>query len=283
MMELMTSSPSSKLTTIALLAVLVCAAVAPAAAVSVAEPDVPDEGEVGTQVSASVKLTDLYREPQWDTWTLKAQTHLRNVTWTVRYIDQTGTEYDTETYDGQRLSGGNGVELSTETDTTEVSVEVVGEVPEPSAYTYPQEERFTIMDLTQTRGEEGSRNDIDSWETHHYTTGTADEPGSQEAREAISQAEAAIADAEDAGADTSQAEASLGNAIEFYESGQFTNAVENAETAEEEATTAKEDYESSQQTQQYLLYAVVAIVLLALVGGGFWYYQQQQDDYDKLG
>jgi flagellar basal body-associated protein FliL len=286
MKELMTSSRSSKATTLALLLVLSLAAVAPAAAVAVDQSTLPEgmEAEAGTQASASVTLTDLYIEPNWDPWTLQGETDLRNVTWTITYIDQTGNEFDTASYDGQELNGGDGVAVSTENDVAKVRVELVGDVPAPETFTYPEKETFTMMSLTQARGEEGSRNDIDSWNVHHYTTGgEADEPGSQQAREAIAKAQGAINSAETAGADTTEANRSLNNAIEFYESGNFGNAVENANTARDQANEAEEQAESSAQTTQLLLYAVVALLLVALIGGGYWYYQQQQSDYDKLG
>jgi len=281
----MTSSRSFS-TLAALLVVVSLAAVGPAAAVAVddGDTDVVTEAEVGDQVSATVTLTDLYREPNWDPWTLQGETELRNVTWSVTLIDQQGNEFDTATYDGQQLSGGDGVQISTGNDVAEVRIELVGTVPEPEAYTYPEEETFVVASLTQARGEDGSRNDIDTWEAHHFSTATADgEPGSQEAREAIANARSAIESAKAAGADTTAANRSLSNAIEFYESGQFTNAVENARTARQEAQQAESDVESSQQTTRLLLFGGAGLVVLLLIGGGVWFYRQQQDDYDKLG
>jgi hypothetical protein len=284
MKELMTSSRSSKATTLALLLVLSLTAVAPAAAVTVGETDIPGEAEAGTQVSASITLSELFVEPNWDPWTLKGETELENVTWTVTYIDQTGNEFNTASYDGQQLNGGQGITVSTEKNVKDIRVEIVGEVPTPEEFTYPEKETFTVMALTQTRGEQGSRAEIDTWSTHHYTTGEEeDEPGSQQAREAIAKAQGAINDAETAGADTTQANRSLNNAIEFYESGNFANAIENANTAKKQANEARKQAKSSAQTTQLLLYAGVAVLLVALIGGGYWYYQQQQDDYDKLG
>jgi hypothetical protein len=286
MKELMTSSRSSEITTLALLLVLALAAVAPAAAVSVdeADTDVPGEAEAGTQVSATIVLNELYREPKWDPWTLQAETDLTNVTWTVTYIDQTGNEFDTGSHDGRQLNGGNGVEIRTADDVDQVRIELVGEVPAPGTYTYPEEETFVVASLTQTRGEEGSFNEIRTWEAHHYTT--ADEqgnPGSKEARQAIDDAGQAIDEAKADGADVTQANQSLGNAVEFYESGDFSNAVKNARTAKQEANEAKQNVKSSRQTTQLLMYAGIAVLVVALLGGGYWYYQQQQDDYDKLG
>jgi flagellar basal body-associated protein FliL len=285
MKELMTSSRSSRITTLAVLLVLSLAAVAPAAAVSVDDTSIPGEAEAGTQVSASVTLSELFVEPNWDPWTLRGETELQNVTWTVTYIDQTGNEFDTQSYDGQQLNGGNGVTVSTDNNVKNVRVEIVGDVPRPEEFTYPEKETFTVMELTQTRGSEGSRSEIDTWTVHHYTTGADDEPGSKQARTAIAEAQGAINSAETAGADVTEANRSLQNAIEFYESdnGNFENAIENANTAKQQANDAEKDAKNSAQTTQLLIYAGVAILLIALVGGGYWYYQQQQDSYDKLG
>lgn len=282
MMEPMTSSRSSKVTTLVLLCVLALSVAVPAAAVSVDTAEVPEEAEAGTQVSASVTLDTLYQEPQWEQWTLQGETELENVTWTVTFIDASGNQFDTKSYDGQTFEQ---PDITSDRDPPIIGlrVEVVGEVPPPAEFTYPDKESFVTMDLTQARGEEGSMNDIGTWVTHHYTTGAADEPGSREARQAIASAEGAIQQAEAADADTTTANQSLGNAIEFYQAGQFANTVENANTAEEQANEAREDAESSQQTTQLLMYAGLVAVVLALLGGGFWYYQQQQDSYDKLG
>lgn len=280
MMEPMTSSRFSKVTTLALLCVLALSVAAPAAAVSVGTAETPNEAEAGTQVSASFTLENLYQEPQWEPWTLQGETGLTNVTWTVTFINAGGDEFDTQSYDGQSFSQSD---ISSEQDIISLRVEIVGEVPQPEEFTYPDEERFLVAQLTQTRGDEGSRDEIGAWGAHHYTTGTDDEPGSQQARQAMNSAETAITDAEQAGADTANANQSLQNAVQFYESGQFANAVENANTAEEQANEARADAESSQQTKQLLMYAGAAVLVLALLGGGYWYYQQQQDSYDKLG
>lgn len=280
----MTSNRSSRLSTLALLGVLLLASMTPAAAVDVDETNVPSQAEAGSQVSASIVLTDLYLEPNWDPWTLQGETELTNVTWTVTYIDQTGSEFDTQSFDGQRLNRGNGVQISTQNNVDKVRIELVGEVPEPTEFTYPEKESFVVASLTQTRGEQGSRSEIDAWSAHHYTTGGEDEePGSRQARQAIASAQGAIVEARTAGADPANANQSLQNAVEFYESGDFENAIKNANTAEQQAIEARENAESSRQTTQLLMYAGGAALLLALLGGGYWYYQQQQDTYDKLG
>lgn len=283
----MTSSPSSKATTLALLLVLSLAAVAPAAAIDVASQDVPSEAEVGTTVEATFTLDTLYQEPSFQAWALQGQTELENVTWVVAYSAPDGSTFDNRQYSGQEFSQ-QGVDSDSETapfeqPVTEIQVTVRGEVPAVEEYTYDEREQFVIAQLSQRGGDSGSTNTIDSWGTHHYTTGSANEPGSQQARQAIDSAESAIVEAENAGGDTSGANETLDSAVSAYENENFANAVSLANDAEDQADQARQDAESSAQTTQLLMFGGAAVLVLALVGGGFWYYKQQQSSYDKLG
>jgi hypothetical protein len=285
-MELMISNRYSKLTALALLCSLVLAAAAPAAAVTVSESEVPDEGEVGEQVSATIALDDLYQDPSWEEWTLSGETGLENVTWTLTFINPSGETIDKRSYDGQQFNH-SGISAETEAGTvTEVRVDVTGEVPAVEEHTYPDEEMFVVATLLQTRGEAGSENEIGSWEAHHFTSNGEMEdepPGSLETRQALDDAQSTIDDAEEAGADVSDARSSLQNAISAYENGNFGNAVDLAGTASDEAEQARQDQEQSEQQSQLLLFGGLGLVVALLIGGGFWYWRNQQDDYDKLG
>lgn len=277
----MTSSRSSKVTTLALLGVLALALAAPAAAVSVSDQTVPMEGEVGQTIEATYTLQNLYQEPNFQSWELHGATELRNVTWTVAFKNPSGDTFAQRNYNGQTFSQAGVSADSDEFDdpVTEVEVTVRGDVPPIEEFTFPEEETFVIAKLSQRAGDTGSTNTIDTWSVHQYTTGEEDEAGSKQARTAIESAQSAIQSANDAGANPEQANASLQTAIDFYELGQFQKAVANANTAEEQADNAA----SSSATTQTVMFAALAVVVLALLGGGVWYYQQQQDDYDKLG
>lgn len=284
----MTSSRSSKIAPLAIVLTVLVAAVAPAAAVSIASEDVPAEGEVGTTVEATITLDSLYQEPSFQSWELQGSTGLQEVTWIVAFKDPSGSTFAQRQYNGQEFSQ-PGIDAESGTDPfgspiTEIDITVRGTVPPVEAYDYEERETFEMATLTQQAGSTGSTNEIGSWDTHHFTTADDEgNAGSQEARQAIANAEQAIAEAQADGADTEAANQSLNNAIEFYESGDFNNAVKNARTAKDEADEAHEDVQSSRETTQLLLYLGLAVLIVALIGGGYWYYQEQQDDYDKLG
>ncbi|SEO26046.1 hypothetical protein SAMN04487948_101393 [Halogranum amylolyticum] len=118
--------------------VLLTTVAAPAAAVSVAESDVPDEAEVGSQVSATVTLDELYKDPQLEAWTLQGETELTDVTWTVTSYDQTGSKLDQQSADGQNAS----VDVAAADDVSEVRVKVTGTVPEVENYSYDPAQQF---------------------------------------------------------------------------------------------------------------------------------------------
>lgn len=289
-MEPMTSTRSSKAIALALAAVVLATVAAPAAAVSVGDSDLPEEAEAGTQVSASYTLTNLYQEPNWEPWTLRGQTELQNVSWTLTFIDAQGNQFDTVSYSGQTFTHSP---ITTQQDPPilEVRVEITGVVPpvQESELSYPEEETFDLATLTQFQGESttGASNEIAANETHHFTAADENQadpaPGSQEARQALDEASAAIREAQDAGADTTDANETFTAAVSSYENGDFDNAVSLASSAQEDAEEAQSQLESNQQRNQLLLYGAGGLVVLALVGGAVFYFRNQGDDYDKLG
>ena len=245
----MSSSRSSRLALVLVVALLCSAGIA--AGVSVSEHDTPDGAAVGDRVETSYQLTELYSD--YDEWTLQASTELENVTWTFRLLDQSGDPVDTVSADGQNGSVG----LSIDDGVATVEVRVVGEVPAVANYSYEPAPSFVVAEFEQTR-EGGASEAIDSFESRHYTE------ESREARQAIESAEAAI---EDAGGDA-QAEESLQSAIDAYEGENFANAVNLAERAEREAGQAVQ----TQQRNQYILYGVIALVVIAVVVGAIYWY-----------
>ena len=261
----MTKTSWSRFSKLALACLFVLSvATVPAAGVSVGETDVTDDAEVGSQVNATVTLTNLYQNPTLESWTLAGSTDLTEVTWTVMYFDQTGARVDQESFDGQSFSG---AEVATADGTSEVRVRVTGTVPQVEDYSYDPAQSFTVLSLEQTR-EGGSTNAIDEWTAVHYTE------ESREARNAIDEASATVADV-----NSQDAERSLGNAIDAYNGGEFGLAVDLSEQAQERAQQTQQ----SNQRMQLILYAVGGLVIVGLVVGGFLYWRSQQSGHDKLG
>ena len=263
-----TNSNRSSRVVLATVVVLLAAAV-PAAAVSVTGEDVPEEGQVGTQVSASVTLDELYRNPQSEQWQLSGTTELTDVSWTVVFYDQTGSQVELVEPTGQSFSG---VDIAASTGTAEVEVRVTGTVPEVGSYSYDPAQEFTMVELT--RGQSGGASStIDSWEAHHYTA------RSDSARQAIDDAGAAIGEARAAGANPSDAQANYDDAVAAYEDGSFDVATNLANRAADQATQARQ----SSRTRRTVVYAVGGLVVLALLVGGVLYWRSQQGPEDPLG
>lgn len=249
----MNSSRSSSL--VALLFVLVLA-VGAAGAVTVSEANAPAEEAVGSDVTATFVLTDLYTD--YDQWTLQGETELGNVTWTVEVFNQAGDKMGGDnSYDGQ--SFGHPVDI--ETGASRVRVTVTGTVPSISNFTYDPAESFRFAELIQAR-EGGSSDTIESYETHHYTQ------DSQTAREAIESAQSAI----DEAGGHQQAERTLNSAIDSYENENFDNAVDLADQAQETA----EQKQATQSRNQLILMAVGALVLVGIVVGAVIYWRRSR-------
>lgn len=254
---------------VCVLCVAVLLAVPLVGAVTTTVEELPSEAEVGAQTNATVMLTDLYRNPNLEAWTLRGETELTDVTWTLTLFDQGGNQITTRSYDGQTFEH-TGIEL--EQDVSEVAVKVTGTVPSVTAYSYSPPQSFSMMNLTQTRPG-GTSSAIGSWSAHHFTQ------ESRAAREAIDQANATIDSARADGANTDSAEGTLQDAIEAYETRSFNLATSLAEEAASEA-------ESSQQNTQFnrwLLYGSAAVILIGAVVGAVYWYQNREESYDRLG
>lgn len=261
----MNSNHYSKLVTLLLAVTLVVSAVGPAAALSVSASDAPSEAKVGEDVQTTFTIEKPFSE--YETWTLNGETNLTDVTWTVKLYDQGGDKLDQQSYDGASFDH----ELD-QSDAFEVEVVVEGTVPEVESFSYDPAQQSLLTELNQVR-EGGSSESLNSWQFRPYTE------DSNEARDTIESAEQAIEDADESGADVSEARNTLENAISAFDHGNFENAVNLAEEAENSANSSEE---SSQQTQM-LLYGGIGLVVLVLVVGAVFWYRSQQDDYDKLG
>ena len=257
-----------------------------AGAVSVSEEDVTDGAQVGETVTVSVTLDELYRSPNYESWSVAGETELENVTWTVEYVGQTGREVRQVEVDGQYLNASAvespdqlRVDASADTSAAEVRVQVTGDVPPVEGYTYPElgedgePESFLALELTQDRGAGGTANSIDSWSTVHYTQ------ESREARQALDGARETVAEARDAGADVSEAEENFARARTAYREENFGLAVDLATDAEESAQSALDARQSGLPT---VLVVGAVLVVLVLAAVGVYVYRQRQEPDTKL-
>ena len=257
----MNSIPCSRATTALLCLVGLLAVAGTAGAFSVStDGGVPNETAVGSEVSVTYVIEDPYDGPP-NEYALEGETELENVSWTVEVLDQ-GDGVDQETYGDQTFS--QPMDRDGAQNGDEVRITLEGTVPAVENYTYEPEERYTVANLTQVSGsnEDQFRNDS----AHHYTE------ESREARTAIEDAEAAI----DAAGGNQNAESLVDSAVSSYENGNFGNAIDLANQAEQAA--------DSDRQQRTLLLAGGAVVLLLLViaGGYYLYTQLSGDEYSKL-
>ena len=229
----------------------------PAAAVESQPQDLPEEAEVGSDVETTFELTELFDE--FEEWTLRADTELQEVTWTVWLYDQAGNQVDQQSVDGQELA----TDVDIDDGVSRVEVRVTGTVPEIGNYSYEPPERFVMANLSQTRTG-GTERAIDSYEVHHYTQ------ESKEARNAIDSAQATVA-----GSGSDSGQALLESAISSYESGDFESAVRDAERAGDEGSQSK-----------LLRNAAIGVggllALLLVVGVGYRFYRSRQQAPSRL-
>lgn len=229
-----------------------------ASAFAVSAEGVPSESAVDEEVSVTYSIDDPFTDVP-NQWTLRGETDLESVSWTVTVL-RSGSQVSQTTYGEQSFS--QGLDINNNGD--EVRIELAGTTPAVENYTYAPEERYTVANLTRVSG--NNENQFQSDSAHHYTE------ESREARTAIDDANAAI----DAAGGNQNAESLVDNAVSSYENGNFQNAIELANQAEQAA-------ESSQQQRTLLLAGGAVVLLLLVLGGGYYLYTQMSgDDYSKL-
>lgn len=264
------SKPLAVLAALALVATLAV----PVVAVTVQDEDVPNEAEVDSRVSATYTLTDLYQDPDFERWTLVGSTELRNATWTIQLRDQTGSQIDQIQIEQQDIEV---EDISAERNIAEVEVRVTGNVPVigPGNYTYPEQNDFQVarMDVFVGGGDSG---DIGEWTATRHTE------NSREARQRLDAAREAIQAAEDEGLTVDDARSDFEAAKSAFRAGNFENAINLANQAEEQASSAQEQAESQSQLIQFALIGVGVLVLLAILGGGFYVYRQRQQQDTRI-
>jgi hypothetical protein len=258
-MTMMNWIRSSRGTIAVALFVVLLGAIGTATALTVTADDPAREAQVGTEINTTITVDDAFTENSQ--WTVGAETELRNVSWQLEEYDQGSRVEQWSDLGGQSISQ----DVSSDPSGDELRIQIRGEVPAVPEYNYsnPSAENVTFVEVTSTSGD--NTQTLETYSVHVYTN------QSKNAREAI---DAAVAASDSAG-NPDGVESTIDNAISSYNSGNFENAIDLANEAEQKAT-------SSQQTSQLMLFGAVAIVAIALIGGGVWYWRNQQDDYDKL-
>jgi len=252
----------SKTATALLCVAMLLGAAGTAAALSISADGVPGEAQVGEEVSVTYTIDDPFTDTA-NEWTLRANTELESVSWTVTVL-RAGTPVE----DGETTYGQQSFEqdLSVDNNGDQVQIELVGDVPEVDQYSYEPPQSFVVASLEQQTG--SNTDELQNDSVHYYTS------ESQSARQAIDEAQTAV---DSAGGD--QGQELLNSAISSYENENFQNAEDLAGQAQSEAQSAQQ----SQQTTQTILYAAGGLVVLLLIGGGAYFLLSRGgDDYSKL-
>jgi len=229
----------------------------PAAAVESSTDTLPEEAEVGSDVEVTFEMTELFDE--FEEWTLRGETELDDVTWTVRQYDQAGNQVSQTSADGQELAA----EVDIEDGVSRIEVRVTGTAPAVENYSYQPPQAFVVANVTQARSG-GTAQPVDSYQTHHYTQ------ESKEARNAIDSASETV---EASGSDSG--EALLQSAVSSYENENFENAVDSAQQAENEAG-------QSRLLRMGAVGLVGVLALVLLVAGGYRVYKSRQQGPSRL-
>jgi hypothetical protein len=236
-------------------------AVAPVAAVTVSDENLPEEQRVGQEDAATFTLSELYTD--YETWTLRGETNLTEVTWTVRKFDQAGNQISQQSYGNATFNES----VDIEEDTSTIEVRVTGAAPEVRNYTYDPAQNFTFADLTLVRPGGGTER-IERYSVHHYTE------DSKTARMALDEARRTL---DDTGG-SQEARNQFERAVIAYENPNFELAKSLAEDAENSARQAQR----TRDRNQLLLYGAIGLLVLLAAVGGIYYYQSQRDDYGQL-
>lgn len=287
----MTSTRTRRL--VAAIAVLGVVLAGTAGAVSVANEDVPEEERVGETVTVTVTLEDLYQNPSDEQWFVTGETELRNASWTLVFVDQTGETMREVRVDGQFLNRSAVddpdqllVDATTAQSVGSVRVRVVGDIPPVEEYSYPElgqsgsPESFTALRLARDSGTGATAEPIEEWEVVHYTE------QSREARTALDEASATIEEANAAGLDVSGAEDDFTSARSAYVNDNFENAVnlaEDARSSAQAALDAQQDEENEGDSGlPTVVIVLIVLVVIALVAVGIYAYQGDDDADTKL-
>lgn len=233
-----------------------------ATALTIEEQAGTDSAQVGEEVTFEVTLDELYGGDQNlpETWTLRTESELNNPSITVIVRDSANEEVNRSEVQSSSVD----MTLANSNNADSVEVTVTGTAPELDGFSYDEMETENVTALRLSQVVENGTNTLDEWPVHRYTE------SSQDARQAIEDAEAAVANSS-----SSDAQSRLSEAKTFYDNGNFQQAIDAANDAQNIA-------ESEGQTQRMLLIGGAAVVVLLVIGGGIFYWRNQDDNTSKL-
>ena len=216
-----------------------------------------DQVEIGSDIIVQTVVTELYTTNTGpiDVWTLRGESLLESVTWTVTEINAADRpiQGSKKVYAGKVFEQG----VSLDDSVVKIIVEVSGTIPEVSDWKYEPEQKVLVMELSQVRLG-GTENVIGIIEASPYNS------DSKVAREAIDKASVVVEGAKD-----EDAQQTIENAISAYDVGNFKNAKDLARQAEENAIAL----ENSQERKGLILNIVGVVMVVALIGGAIIWYQ----------
>ncbi len=215
-----------------------------------------NQAEIGSDLIVQTVVTELYTTNTGpiDVWTLRGESLLESVTWTVTEINAADRpiQGSKKVYAGKVFEQG----VSLDDSVVKIIVEVSGTIPEVSEWQYEPEQKVLVMELAQVRLG-GTENIIGSIEVSPYN------PESKVAREAIDKASVVVE-----GTNNVDAQQTIENAISAYNAGNFKNAKDLARQAGESAVAMEE----SQERKGLILNIVGVVIAVALIGGAIvWY------------
>lgn len=229
--------------------------------------DVPESAEVGEEVTVDeLTMTEPFEVSGGSDWMMQVSTDLDSPRLQVTAVDGAGNPVlETDVTENRVL-----LELN-DTSISEIRLGVRGDVPEiggdgPGSYDYENRaaENITVMKINEVFEGQVRAVENGTFELHRFTD------VSREARQAIDNASAAAEEA-----DSDSARERINEAITFYNSGEFGDAIAAAEDAEATAN-------SENESQDTVLLVGGLLAVLVAVGGVAYYLRSKQAPENKL-
>lgn len=229
--------------------------------------DPPESAEVGEEVEVEeLSMTEPFAVSGGDDWMMQVSTELESPRLQVTAVDGAGNPvFESDVTENRVL-----LELN-DTSISEVRFVARGDVPEiggdgPGSYDYENRaaENITVLAVNEVFDGQVRPVENGTFELHRFT------PDSREARQAIDNASAAAEEA-----DSDSARERIDEAITFYNSAEFADAIAAANDAEDTAN-------SENESRNTVLLVGGLLAVLVVVGGVAYYLRSRQAPENKL-